>query len=127
MSKTTKIKRPKFYDYFTVEPVPTDRVCAHEGCESPATHVDGYYLVVRRRVRSWVCASHWRGNPMLVLPTPRNILAAIAAEEEYHANMAKRYSQDTTPSGRVSIKTLAPSGHGPAIINDRVASWRWGA
>jgi hypothetical protein len=124
---TIKIKRPKFYDYFTVEPQSTGRVCAHEGCENPATHVDGYYLVVRRRVRTWVCASHWRGNPQLVLPTPPSILAALVAEEEYHANMAKRYHYDTTPSDRVSVKTLASSGHGPSIPSDRVANWRWGA
>lgn len=127
MNKTIKIKRPKFYDYFTVEPQPTSRVCSHEGCENPATHVDGYYLVVRRRVRSWVCRTHWRGNPMLVLPTPPSILVALEAEEKIKAAWAEHYKVDVDTDSRVSVKVMAPSGHGKAYHPDRVANWRWGA
>ena len=127
MKSTAKIKRPKFYDYFSVEPQPTSRVCAHEGCENPATHVDGYYLVVRRRVRQWTCRTHWRGNPMLVLPTPPDIQAALDAEEARYEAWAKHYKMDVDTDSRVSVKVMAPSGHGKAYHPDRVANWRWGA
>ena len=127
MSSTMKIKRPKFYDYFTVEPQPTSRVCETLGCENPATHVDGYYLVVNRRERSCVCHTHWRGNPQNVLPTPPSIVAALEAERKREEAWAKHYKTDVDTESRVSVKAMAPSGHGKAYHPDRVANWRWGA
>lgn len=122
-----KIKRPKFYDYFTVEPQPTSRVCETQGCENPATHVDGYYLVGRRRVRLWTCRNHWRGNPLRVLPTPPSILHALEVEQKRQDSWTEFYKTDVDTESRVSVKSMKPSGHGKAYHPDRVANWRWGA
>jgi hypothetical protein len=126
MKATLKIKRPKFYSSVR-ELTPTNRTCSENGCTGAGDYVTGYYLVERRRVRVWTCLEHWSGNPLLVLPTPPSILAGLRAEEEHRENMAKRYRSNAEPERGVSIKTLAPSGHGKYIGGDRVANWRWGA
>lgn len=126
MKITVRIKRPKFYDYFTVSPV-TERTCSVEECSAPAPHIQGYYLVESRRVRVWVCRSHYTGHPQLVLPTPASIVAAIKAEAEYMAAQEKRLSWNVDSERGESIKTLGASGHGLPIPGDRVKQWRWGA
>ena len=126
MGVTVNIKRPKFYEHFEVAPS-TTRTCSVDDCNAAADKVQGYYIFENRRVRQWVCRSHQTGSPQLVLPTPPDLLAALAAEEEHFANMAKRYKQNVAPERGSSIKTLAPSGHGKSIPGDRVLQWRWGA
>ena len=127
MTITVKVKRPKFYDFFTMTPT-TTRVCSVEGCNEQAPNIDGYYLVEGRRVRVWVCDTHRVGNPNRQLPVPASIQYALDEEAAYRETMENFYRlEDRLDGGSQSIKTLAPSGHGEPIAGDRVAAWRWGA
>ena len=119
-----KIKRPKHYEYFLVKRE-TDRVCSHDGCEEPARNVRGYYLVGARRVRVWACDGHRVGNPNTRLPAPPSIVAAEEAEAEYRKRQEKRLKYSVEPERGTSIKYMEPTGHGPRVPYDRVASWRW--
>jgi hypothetical protein len=125
MSTTTvRIRRPRFYDYFGIDPT-TTRECSEDGCKKPAPHVNGYYLVETRRVRVWVCREHYVGSPNNLLPTPQSILEAIEADRQHYANMEKRYKVNVDPERGVSVKVMAPTGHGARVNFDRVSSWRW--
>lgn len=126
MKITGKIQRPKFYDYALVTPQ-ASRTCSHEGCNAAADKVQGFYLVAYRRVRVWVCSSHWQGDPLLALPTPPDILVALRKEQEFYDENAEQYRRNADPEHGVSVKVLASSGHGNPVPGDRVKSWRWGA
>lgn len=105
---------------------PTRRACAEDGCDNPALHVNGHYLVGERRVRVWVCKQHYLGNPNKVLPTPPNILEGMRLEQVAITKQERKYRWlDVQPERGVSIKTLASTGHGKVIHGDRVASFRW--
>lgn len=121
---TVQIKRPKFYDHFTVKPV-TTRECSHADCSRPAPFIDGFYLVDTRRVRVWVCAAHRVGSPNLQLPVPFDVQAALDADAAYYAEQRERYKYITERDE--SVRTFGRGGHGDPIPNDRVKSWRWGA
>jgi hypothetical protein len=124
MRATVKITRPKFYDFFEVKPSASSHTCH---CGEPATWIDGYYLVNTRRVRVWVCEQHRVGTPTTLLPTPEDILAGLRADQEYYDKMEvqHRWHPEWDADYGVSVKAMAPSGHGKAIHGDRVASWRW--
>jgi hypothetical protein len=126
-SKKFKIKRPKFYDYFLVEPT-TTRACSHEECENLGELVGGHYTYLGRRVRVWVCKSHAVANPLQELPMPADLQAGIDADL-VHVEKMKKYYRDNphidTDRG-VSVKAMAPSGHGKPIPGDPIKSWRWG-
>lgn len=121
-----KYKRPKFMKYRTVK-LESSHTCAHDGCGQVAGYIQGAYFVGTKRVRVWVCLSHWEGKVTLVLPTPTDIQRAIDAEAAYYAEQNEKYRRNAAPERGESIKTLAASGHGTPIPGDRVKSWRWGA
>lgn len=106
--------------------VPT-RTCPHEGCDKPADKINGHYFVGPRRVRVWVCSDHKVGSSIKTLPTPPDIQAALDAEEAHLNKMNRWLRVDVTSDRGVSVKTLAPAGHGNPIRGDRVKAWRWGA
>lgn len=118
-----KVTRPKFYDHFGTQPV-TDRVCPREGCENPAVHIDGFYLVDSRRVRVWVCVEHKVGSPNIQLPVPFDVQAALDADAAYYEE--NRRKDKFRVEGSVSVKAFGQGGHGDPIPHDRVKNWRWG-
>lgn len=104
----------------------TERVCAEAGCGAPARRIKGYYLVEYRRVRVWVCAEHLElGSPKIILPTPSSIQAGLDADTKHREAVARSLRIDVAPHERVSVKTMASSGHGTAIPFDRVKQFRW--
>ena len=103
------------------------RECHIEECTQRASFVTGFYLVNNtRRVRVWSCLNHWSGVPSQVMLTPASIVAAENAEKIHYENMRKHYTQDVAPEERVSVKTLASSGHGTPVLTDKIKAWRWG-
>lgn len=102
------------------------RPCPVDGCENTAPYGVGYYLVGTRRVRVWACEDHRTGNPLTKLDPPAWVVEMERAEAEHLERMRKRYTQNVDPDKGVSVKTLAPAGHGDPIRGDRVAQWRWG-
>ena len=105
---------------------------ARETCKSPGTQVVSYYIVGHgRRVRQWMCEWHAiiHGKNG-VLPTqiepPAHIQAAEQAEREFHEEFARRDKYREVNEDARSVKTLAPSGHGEPIMNDRALAFRWG-
>lgn len=130
MSTKVRVQLPKskHLEYFSrlVSGPETTRTCSEDGCEKPAPEVKGYYLAGNRRVRVWVCKEHRPvGITNQLLPTPPSIIAAFEAERAYCEKKEREYRINRDPERGVSVKTLAQTGHGKRVSNDRVASWRW--
>lgn len=104
----------------------TARTCWHEGCQNAAFNVDGKYLVGPRHVRVWACDEHFAGKPTRIVETPPEVIAALDAEEEHHAQMVNKYRYVAPEKGE-SVKTLASTGYGKKYGFDRAQSFRWGA
>lgn len=126
MGNITK-KNPRMITRYATPKLTSSHTCSHEGCGEVAGYISGAYFVGSRRVRVWVCLAHWSGNVTLVLPTPPDLAAMMEAERIHYEEVNEQYRRNAEPERGESIKTLAPSGHGPSLPGDRVKSWRWGA
>lgn len=106
----------------------SERKCSEAGCEALAENVKGYYLVGARRVRVWVCATHYVmtvENPLQLLPTPRSIQIALEEEQAERRIAEYRHRVKVVDRDARSVKALASSGHGEPVRHSRVESWRW--
>jgi hypothetical protein len=124
-TKSFAIKRPKFYDYFTLH-TETTRVCHEDGCEKPASVVGGHYYFKGRRVRVWVCPEH-QVDPLQDVGIPKDLQAALDMEAAYYEEAREKDRLNGGAGGRtVSVKTFGAGGWGDPVPGDRVKQWRWG-
>lgn len=107
------------------------RTCIEQDCQREAPHVAGYYVVgPGRRVRVWKCLSHYiagghAGKPAVEVPQPAFVAAAERAEREHREAVAESVRKTPVSRERVSVLTLASTGHGEKIPGDPIANWRW--